>query len=200
MKVIYYFSKNRLEKDKIVVKSIYGNEVTFINEKPGTVAGMLDSGDILICNSVDELIDVKDIINNSDMLVKEYMSLYERGIELVFDKSTQCNSLFIKTIVSNEQTFEFVLKKCILNYANQKTLENKYSRKHIVTARLNGKKVGIKKGTKLVTKKSIEMKEKIKELSKDFDGSLNDDAIMKKLKISRNSYYKYKKQIKDGGK
>ena len=197
MKVIYYFNKNRLEKDKTIVKSIYGDEVHFIDEKPGTNTSLFEQGDILICGSVDELIEVNDIAQNVDVIIKEYMSLYGNGIEIIFDRSTQCNSLFIKTLVNNEHDFESVLKKCIMNYANQKDLEAKYSRKHIVTAKLNGNKVGIKKGTKLVTKKSIEMKEKIKELSKDFNGKLSDDEIMKKYKISRNAYYKYKKEIKD---
>lgn len=199
MQIFYYFNKNRLEKEKSVVKSIYGGDIKYISEKPWMIADEFKQGDILICNSVDELIDVSDLTKDVDILAKEYMSLYAREIELVFDKSTQCNSLFIKTLINNPEDFETVLKKCILNYANQKNIETKYSRRHVITANKNGNKVGIKKGTKLITKKSIEMKEQIKKLSKDFDGDLGDEDLIKKLHLARNSYYKYKKEIRDGG-
>ena len=40
------------------------------------------------------------------------------------------------------------------------------------------------------------MKENIKKLSKDFDGNLKDKEILEILKIAKNSYYKYKKELK----
>ena len=65
----------------------------------------------------------------------------------------------------------------------------------IETARLNGKQIGQKKGATLVTKKSIKAKENIKKYSKDFQGNLKDTEVMKLIGISRNSYYKYKKEL-----
>ena len=65
----------------------------------------------------------------------------------------------------------------------------------IETARLNGKQIGQVKGTKLTTKKSIQAKEQIKKYSKDFNGSLKDIEVMKLIGISRNSFYKYKKEL-----
>ena len=66
----------------------------------------------------------------------------------------------------------------------------------IETARLNGKQIGQVKGTKLTTKKSVTAKEGIKKYSKDFNGSLSDTEVMKLVGISRNSYYKYKREMK----
>lgn len=65
----------------------------------------------------------------------------------------------------------------------------------IETARLEGKQIGQKKGTKLVTKKSIKAKEDILKYSKDFKGSLNDVEAMKLIGIARNTYYKYKREL-----
>ena len=48
----------------------------------------------------------------------------------------------------------------------------------------------------LTTKKSKSAKEIIRKHSKDFDGTLNDAEVMKLAGISRNSYYKYKREIK----
>lgn len=57
------------------------------------------------------------------------------------------------------------------------------------------KQIGQKKGAKLITKKSIEMKENIRKMSKDFDGNMSDVEILRILPISRNTYYKYKKEL-----
>lgn len=57
--------------------------------------------------------------------------------------------------------------------------------------------LGRKRGTKIETKKSKEMKEKIKKLSKSFGGSLKDIEVIELLKINRNTYFKYKKELKE---
>ena len=51
---------------------------------------------------------------------------------------------------------------------------------------------------KLITKKSIKAKEIIKRYSKDFDGTLKDKEVRELAKISRNTFYKYKKELKQG--
>ena len=47
------------------------------------------------------------------------------------------------------------------------------------------------------TAKARQCKADIRRLSKDFDGSLNDADLIRYLGITRNSYYKYKRQLKD---
>lgn len=66
----------------------------------------------------------------------------------------------------------------------------------LVTARLNGKQLGRKKGVAVVTKKSDACKKRIKEHSKAFGGSLSDKDLIKILEIDKNTYYKYKKELK----
>ena len=65
-------------------------------------------------------------------------------------------------------------------------------------AQANGKQIGIQKGQKLTTKKSIAMKTRIKELSKDFEGTNTDSEVMKITGLARNTYYKYKRELKEG--
>lgn len=197
MKIVYYFDESRPAKEKTVVQSIYGDEVQYISERPWAAIDMFENGDILICNSVDELAASEVTLEDVDDIVKEYVNILNRGVELVFDKSTQCNSLFIKTLITSDKDFESVLRKCIMNYAGQKDIAAKYAKKHVVTARANGNRVGLKKGTRLITKKSIVMKAKIKEYSKEYDGTLSDEELIKRLGIARNSYYKYKKELRE---
>ena len=53
------------------------------------------------------------------------------------------------------------------------------------------------KGTRLTTKKSLECKAIIHKHSKDFGGSLEDPDVIKLCGCSRNSYYKYKREIRN---
>ena len=63
-------------------------------------------------------------------------------------------------------------------------------------AKKNGTRIGITKGTTLITKKSIECKAIIQKHSKDFGGTLDNPDVIKLCGCSRNSYYKYKKEAK----
>jgi DNA invertase Pin-like site-specific DNA recombinase len=66
----------------------------------------------------------------------------------------------------------------------------------LVTARLNGRQIGLCQGTKLVTKKSAMAKQIILKHSRDFNGTLDDSACRKLTGVSRGSYYKYKRELK----
>ena len=57
------------------------------------------------------------------------------------------------------------------------------------------KRFGRQVGEKVTTKISVEAKEQIKKLSKDFLGSNTDKEVIAIAKISRNTYYKYKKEL-----
>lgn len=87
----------------------------------------------------------------------------------------------------------------------------------IETARLNGKQIGQAKDAKLNVKKAGIVKELIKKYSKDFEGTHTDEQALilingelkkimsadkamqnnKKKTVSRNTYYLYKKQMKE---
>lgn len=68
----------------------------------------------------------------------------------------------------------------------------------LVTARNNGKQLGRRPGTVIHTKKADACKKKILEYSKAFGGSVADKDVIKILGIDKNTYYKYKKELKEG--
>ena len=64
--------------------------------------------------------------------------------------------------------------------------------------RERGEKLGRREGTTVVTKKAVRAKEIITRESIDFCGKMADREVIKKIgNISRNSYYKYKKELKE---
>ena len=85
------------------------------------------------------------------------------------------------------------LEKNVINWE----LENiqQTTKEGMERAKNRGKRVGTPKGTKLTTKKSIAVKEKILEHSKDFNGTLNDIDCMALTGVARNTFYKYKREI-----
>lgn len=48
----------------------------------------------------------------------------------------------------------------------------------------------------MITKKSIEAKKQIQKHSKDFGGNLSDVDCTKLIGLARNTYYKYKRELK----
>lgn len=168
-------------------------------------------GDTIVFDSVSRM------SRNAEEGFKLYEELFNKGIELVFIKEQHINTKTYKKALSNNieltnTNVDFILdginkylmalakEQIILAFAQaEKEVQDLHQRtkEGIETARLNGKQIGQRPGIKLTTKKSIKAKEDIIKYSKDFKGSLADVDVMKLIGISRNSFYKYKKELKE---
>ncbi|MBO5192893.1 MAG: recombinase family protein [Bacteroides sp.] len=168
-------------------------------------------GDTIVFDSVSRM------SGNAEEGFTAYEELFNKGVNLVFLKEPHINTdTYKKAIDNNIQltggNIDYILEgvnKYLLALAkeqirlafeqSEKEVQDLHQRtkEGIETARLNGKQIGQPKGTKLVTKKSVMAKEIIVKHSKDFEGSLNDDECMKLIGCSRNSFYKYKREIRE---
>ena len=169
-------------------------------------------GDTIVFDSVSRM------SRNAEEGFTLYEELYKKGIELIFIKEQHINTTTYKQALTNNIQMTGTAVDSILKGINEyllalakeqiklafiqaekevKDLQQR-TKEGIETARLKGKQIGLEKGTKLITKKSIEAKEQIQKYSKDFNGSLKDVEVMKLIGISRNSYYKYKKELVEG--
>lgn len=169
------------------------------------------AGDSIVFDSVSRM------SRNADEGFALYEELYNRGIELIFLKEPHINTATYKKALQNNVSMtgtnvDYILEginKYLMALAkeqiriafeqSEKEVEDLHqrTREGIATARLNGKQIGQKKGAKLITKKSIEAKNKIQKYSKDFDGQLSDVDCMRMLGIARNTFYKYKREMKE---
>lgn len=154
----------------------------------------------------------------------EYKALYECGIQLEFIKEPHINTAVYKdsaerqinaiatgdaaadefmramTEAFNRYILQLAEKQIELAFlqAEKEVLDlQQRTKEGLETARLQGRVGGIEQGRKLTTKKSTEAKEKIRKYSKDFDGSLNDIECMQMVGVARNSFYKYKRELKE---
>ena len=71
------------------------------------------------------------------------------------------------------------------------------TREGIETARLCGKQIGGVVGRKLHVRKADMAMQKMKKYSRDFGGTLTDGECIRLIGVSRNSYYKYKRQMQN---
>ena len=62
---------------------------------------------------------------------------------------------------------------------------------------MNGKQIGRAAGTKIEYESTKQKKREIYKYSSSFNGMLKDKEVIKLLGISRNSSYKYKREIKE---
>ena len=152
---------------------------------------ILKKGDTVVFDEISRM------SRNADEGIKLYMELYDKGIELVFLKEPQCNTATYRETPNNRIELAFQDAENEVKRLKDRTREG------IEKARLNGKQIGRKTGAKITTKRSEEVKQIIKAKSKDFGGNMSDveviayvKGITKGGKFSRNSYYKYKAELK----
>lgn len=195
--------------DAVIIEEAYTG--TTINRKEwNKLYKAVNAGDTIIFDSVSRM------SRNAEEGFTAYQELYNRGVELVFLKEPHINTATFKKAMETAvpmtgTTVDYILeginkylmalaKEQIIIAFNQAEKEvqdlHQRTKEGIETARLNGKQIGQKPGAKLVTKKSIAAKEEIRKHSKDFGGSLNDVDCMKLTGLARNTYYKYKRELK----
>lgn len=177
------------------------------------------SNDTIIFDSVSRM------SRNAEEGFETYERLYNQGVNLVFLKEPHINSDTYKGALDNKiniainsgsaATDEFMsgiiaaVNKYLLSLAkeqirlafeqSQKEVDDLHqrTREGIQTAKINGKQIGQRQGAKLVTKKSLAAKEIILKHSQDFSGSLNDLEVMRLTGLARNTYYKYKRELRE---
>ena len=195
----------------ILKKEIYTGTTTDRKEWQ-KLKKVLKVGDTIVFDSVSRM------SRNADEGIQEYFDLMRKGINLIFLKEHYIDTeVYQEQIKANNslETEDKDLNETILNgireylkrlatrqikiafdQAEKEVLDLRQRTKEgLRVAKSKGKQIGGVTGKKLITKKSLDMKEQIKKLSKEFNGNLKDLEIISLLKLSRNTYYKYKKEI-----
>ena len=140
---------------------------------------ILRAGDVVVFDSVSRM------SRNAEDGFALYEDLYHKDIQLVFLKGI------------NEYLMALAKEQIKLAFEQEVADLHQRTREGLLTARLNGKQVGRKKGTGFETKKAREAKQIIRTHCKTFGGTLDDAECMKLTGLARNTYYKYKRQIRE---
>ncbi len=177
----------------------------------GKLYSKVKDGDTIVFDSVSRM------SRNADEGVDTYFELYGKGVQLVFLKEHYIDTAVyaenMRDKIELQGTDEDEIFKGLNNYfrklaekqiriafeqAEKEVLDlHQRTKEGIETARLNGKQIGQKAGVKLCVKKEAPAKEKIRKYSKDFDGQLSDGDCIKMVGVARNTYYKYKRELRE---
>ena len=195
-----YYTGTKLEGRKEWIK-LY-NLVKKEAEKGKTVMIVFDS--------------VSRMSRNADEGFKVYQELFELGVTLEFLKEPHINTdtyrkaltVDIKMTGTNADILLKAVKEYLMELAKEqikiafnqaeKEVQDLHVRtsEGIKTAKLNGKQIGRIKGKTYTSQKEKISKEIILKNSRDFNGTNTDEEVIKICGISRNSYYKYKRELK----
>lgn len=210
-------AKQKLQRQIDNIKAYDSSAVLFMEKYTGTklygreqfdkLLKKVKSGDTIIFDSVSRM------SRNSDEGIELYFSLMDKGINLIFLKERYINTDTYKQAVERRiqtiGTKEDILINAINEYLKELAKEQikiafDQAEKEVMDLRQrvregiakSDKTQGIDIGTKLTTKKSLEMKEKMLRHLKDFGGADSDIQFMNDNNISRNTFYKYKRELK----
>ena len=208
------------------ITKLYPNAVIYSDKFTGATTdrpnwnklhNLLQAGDTVIFDSVSRM------SRNAAEGAALYEELYSRGVNLIFLNEPHCNTDTYKQsaaqsipetgneiadiyIKATNKVIMILAKRQIEIAFEQAEKERKDICKRVKEGMQSKKKAaaaegitityGLEKGAKLTTKKSIAAKQIILKHCKDFGGSLTDEETAKQAGISRNTYYKYKAELR----
>lgn len=205
--------------DAVILKEVYTGTKTDGRPEFERLRKIIKSGDTIIFDSVSRM------SRNAAEGFEQYQKFFVAGIDLIFlkephintdtfkqamerqisatiDSGDQATNELIEGITSaiNRYTMRLAERQIVLAFEQaEKEVADLHQRtkEGIETARLHGKQIGGQTGRKLNVKKAAPAKEQIRKYSRDFNGTLNDTNCMKLIGLARNTYYKYKREMKE---
>lgn len=205
--------------DAVIVSEVFTGTRTDGRQKFERLMKTVRAGDTIVFDSVSRM------SRNATEGFEQYRQFFNQGVELIFLNEPHINTSTFKVAMERQMvgtvdsgdaaTDELVnsitaaINRYVLRLAEQQILLafeqaekevtdlRQRTREGIETARIHGKQIGAVAGRKLEIKKAAPAKEKIRRYSKDFEGTLSDVDCMKLIGIARNTYYKYKRELRD---
>ena len=194
--MVYGYSRRK--KSALVIKKDYP-DAEVLDERGGSssewerILFYLRKGDILVFESVLYMGD------NEDAFIEAYFELISRGVQLIFIKEHFIDTDIYRDIY-HDTCRAFMERQLRSVYSRVREVaedRSRRSKESIKKAKSEGKQVGQKTGVSLKIKKSEQAKRFILEHSRDFGGVMNDVECMQAAHVSRMTFYKYKRELKE---
>lgn len=202
-----------------VIEEAYTGRTT-ARPKFQRLLGRVAEGDIIVFDEVSRM------SRDADEGFATYKALYERGVGLVFLKEPHINTstyreaaanviqveagtgddatdrllgdimravnAYVLAIAERQVRLAFEQSQSEVDYLRQRTREG------METARMAGRQIGQVPGATLVTKKAKASKPLIMRHAKRYGGTLSSEECMRLCGISRNTYFRYCREIDEG--
>lgn len=202
-----------------IVREVYTGTACRGRQELDKLLHCVQPGDTIVVDSVSRM------SRSAEEGCALYEELYRRGVNLCFLKEPHINTdtykqalqrqigtapetgsaatdRFVAGVMDalNRYTADLAAEQIRLAFVQaQKEVDDLHqrTREGLMTARLNGRQIGQVPGRKLHVKKAAAAKELILKHSRDFNGTLADTDCIKLIGIARNTYYKYKRELRD---
>lgn len=192
-----------------IVEEVFTGTKFYGRKKLEGLLKKIRPGDTIIFDSVSRM------SRDADEGFAMYEKLFHNGVELIFLKEPHINTAVYKRAMQAAVPMTGTSVDYILEGINRYLMElardqiqiafdqaekevsdlRQRTKEGIVTAKLNGKRIGLPKGSKIETKKAIKAKNIIKEHNKSFGGSLKNEETWRLAGISKNTFYKYMNEL-----
>lgn len=205
--------------EALIVEEIFTGTKTDGRKEFEKLCRIVKAGDTIVFDSVSRM------SRNAVEGFKQYQEFFNGGVELVFIKEPHINTATFKAAKDkqinitpnsgdtdaddlvrqiadgiNKYMMKLAERQILIAFEqSEKEVEDLHqrTREGIETARMNGKQIGQREGARLTVKKAAPAKEIIMKHSKTFGGTLDDAECMKLTGLARNTYYKYKRELKE---
>lgn len=193
----------------VIIKETYAGTKIHGRKELDRLLRVIKTNDTIVFDSVSRM------SRNAEDGFLLYERLFLKGVNLVFLKEPHINTETFKKALDSQIKMTGGMVDSILKGVNEYLLNlakeqiriafeqaekevsdlRQRTKEGIETARLNGKSIGLQKGTTLQTHKSIEAKKIILKFNKSFGGQLTNEQTWKLAGITKSSFYKYKKEL-----
>ena len=203
---------NRKYPNAIIIKELYSKTLTDRTELKKLLS-QLDKEDTLIVNSMERL------SREPDQLFTYYKEMAQKGVNLIFINQPYMNTEVFasaheamtmglpesddKAISEGlDKLLSMQISRILEKYREDLQEQRAHMRESFEQAKMEGKQIGRVKGKKYESRKSFMVKELIRKYNQNYGGSMNDVQTMEQIRsemgtISRNTYYKYKKELSE---
>ena len=208
------------DQDAVILEEVFtGTEI----DRPtwNKLMKKVKAGDTIIFDEVSRM------SRNAEEGFSVYQKLFDAGVNLVFlkqryiDTSMYASKLRQADISTGKAYLDEGLKVILMGLAKEQIQvafeQSQAEVEHLHRRTSEGVRNAIKRhqeetalglpheknmpgrqtGAVIETKKSKEMRERIRKMSRDFEGCMDDKEVLEVLKIARGSYYKYKKMLRE---
>lgn len=197
--------------DAVIIKEVYTGTCFQGRKELEKILTQVQEGDYVIFDAVSRM------SRDAEEGFALYEELYHKGVSLVFLKEPHINTDTYKHALTNGIHMTGTSVDLILDGVNKYLMElareqirlafaqaekevsdlRQRTKEGIETARLNGRQIGLIQGRQLETKKAREAKDFIRRRNKDFGGTLTNEETWRLAGISRKTFYKYKRELRE---
>ena len=212
--------KQNIERQVRNIIASYPNATLFEESWTGTTAerpkfqkllNVIKAGDVVVFDSVSRM------SRNAQEGIEIYLELFDKGVELVFLKEPHINTETYRQALTRQidmtgETVDFILEginkylkelakeqiRIAFDQAEKEVQDLRQRTKEgMLTAKNSGKRIGTPKGAVLTVKKYEKARDIIRKHCRAFGGSLDDAEVQKLCGVSRKTFYKYKRKVRE---